>query len=1170
MKDKILLCLFLVTGFSLYGQVGIHTPNPAATLDVTAKKAIGSSSDPDGLLIPRVDRQRAQSMTGVETSTLVYVNDVSTGTQVGTAVNIDTVGYYNYNGTEWIKLNPNVNLYNADGILTEDRTVIQENKRLAFTGATSTNAFSVDESTFSVDAMNHRVGIGTNSPEVKFHVEAPEIRFTNGISKWAFDPEIRSLDQTTQLSIVDRKNSIRRLILQENGNAYLGGIMDSGGNTAVISVVNGNVGVRTTTPQKTLHVNGAFQLTNELNIGGDATTEGNAGTIGQILASNGPGAAPSWQDIKDTPGGINIYSSDGTLAGNRIVNQDANTLAFTGTTTNSFSVDGTTLSVDAANNRVGIGAIDPLEKLTVVDNTNANVYQGIASFFANNLSQGVGIGYSGVQSIGSNPNVNLQLNGKGSGNVALQTNSTGNVGIGTLNPTRKLDIQGSQSINAAIATSVTTDAIDINIGQDVFAYGNRGNNFGIKIRTSSSVQSGDIARINFGDTALVSNGGNRYLSFSVGKTLTELMYMDSVNGGRVGIGTSVPNSNAILDLSATNKGLLPPRLTTIQRNAISNPPAGLMIYNTDLNCMQYWNTASWAGDCSAIIPPGVITSLNCAGATNNGTLVSGIAASGVSSVIPYTGGNEGSYGGQIVTSTGVTGLTATLSAGTFAAGNGTVTYTITGTPNTVGTASFAINIGGQSCTLTRAVVTGAVVSINCSGATNNGTLLNGTVASGVSSVIPYTGGNGGSHGGQIVASTGVTGLTATLAAGSFVNGNGTLTYTITGTPNTVGTASFAINIGGQTCTLTRTVTAAPGAVISLNCAGATNIGTLAQGAAASGVSSSIPYTGGNGGAHNGQTVASTGVTGLTATLPAGNFANGNGSLTYTITGTPSGVGNANFAINIGGQSCTLTRPVVAGSVGSINCGAAINNGILTQGTVASGVSSQIPYTGGNGGSHNGQVVASTGVTGLTAILSPGNFANGNATLTYTITGTPNTSGTATFAISIGGQACTLTRTVNAPPGISLNCAGATNNGNLIQGAEAYQVSSVISYTGGTGASHSGQVVASTGVTGLTATLSPGSFANGSGTLTYTITGTPSAVGTANFAINIGGAVCTLSRTVIAPTTSYNCTVEGVFPDPLDPRKYWRCIRIGGVLYSYIFTCPNGSHFNPVTKLCTAD
>jgi uncharacterized protein (TIGR02145 family) len=113
----------------------------------------------------------------------------------------------------------------------------------------------------------------------------------------------------------------------------------------------------------------------------------------------------------------------------------------------------------------------------------------------------------------------------------------------------------------------------------------------------------------------------------------------------------------------------------------------------------------------------------------------------------------------------------------------------------------------------------------------------------------------------------------------------------------------------------------PGSIQSLNCSGATNTGTLTSGTAASGVSSSVPYTG-NGGTHNGQTVSSTGVTGLTATLTAGTFANGSGSLTYTITGTPGSSGTASFALNIGGQTCVLTITVAAQSqypAGSVFC-----------------------------------------------------------------------------------------------------------------------------------------------------------------------------------------------------------------------------------------------------------
>ncbi len=180
----------------------------------------------------------------------------------------------------------------------------------------------------------------------------------------------------------------------------------------------GNVGVNTTTPQKNLHVNGSLQVTNEINVGGNASTAGSAGTAGQVLTSGGAGTAPSWTTVSITPittntltnttntitstvngtaatapsvntvanttvltgnnnslvttvNGVastsvnvpNLYTANGTLTANRTVTQGANTLAFTSTATNGFSVDGTTFSVDAANHEVGIGTAAP--------NTNA-------------------------------------------------------------------------------------------------------------------------------------------------------------------------------------------------------------------------------------------------------------------------------------------------------------------------------------------------------------------------------------------------------------------------------------------------------------------------------------------------------------------------------------------------------------------------------------------------------------------------------------------------------------------------------------------------------------------------------------------------------------------------------------------------------------------------------
>ena len=49
---------------------------------------------------------------------------------------------------------------------------------------------------------------------------------------------------------------------------------------------------------------------------------------------------------------------------------------------------------------------------------------------------------------------------------------------------------------------------------------------------------------------------------------------------QVGIGTLTPNSNVNLEISSTTQGILFPRITSAQRDLISNPAEGLTIFNT--------------------------------------------------------------------------------------------------------------------------------------------------------------------------------------------------------------------------------------------------------------------------------------------------------------------------------------------------------------------------------------------------------------------------------------------------------------------------------------------------------------------------------------------------------------------------------------------------------------
>lgn len=63
--------------------------------------------------------------------------------------------------------------------------------------------------------------------------------------------------------------------------------------------------------------------------------------------------------------------------------------------------------------------------------------------------------------------------------------------------------------------------------------------------------------------------------------------------GNVGIGTSSPNASSALDITSTSKGLLIPRMTTVQRDAIASPVNGLQIYNTTTSSVNFYNGAAW-------------------------------------------------------------------------------------------------------------------------------------------------------------------------------------------------------------------------------------------------------------------------------------------------------------------------------------------------------------------------------------------------------------------------------------------------------------------------------------------------------------------------------------------------------------------------------------------------
>jgi lysophospholipase L1-like esterase len=87
--------------------------------------------------------------------------------------------------------------------------------------------------------------------------------------------------------------------------------------------------------------------------------------------------------------------------------------------------------------------------------------------------------------------------------------------------------------------------------------------------------------------------GNIPIKFRTNSTGVTNDRLTITGSGNVGIGTTSPHASALLDLSSTTQGFLPPRLTSIQINAISSPAAGLIVWNSDSLALFKYTGVGW-------------------------------------------------------------------------------------------------------------------------------------------------------------------------------------------------------------------------------------------------------------------------------------------------------------------------------------------------------------------------------------------------------------------------------------------------------------------------------------------------------------------------------------------------------------------------------------------------
>ena len=342
---------------------------------------------------------------------------------------------------------------------------------------------------------------------------------------------------------------------------------------------------------------------------------------------------PSKSSLATDANGTIIAGSGGasTLADISLGSTDATKSLYTMTSTIPVefktSDAHTLLYLNETNGRVGIGTTNPGEKLEVAGNLKVGGVTG--GYYLDVLDS---TGAKHFQIVTSATNATLAVNDGGTNAISI-LHSNGNVGIGTTSPGQKLVVAGNAIVgdgtggtnltvtgssgNLTVADGSIIDTtrsalylayspkiVNINNGAVVInggTVGLNGNNAGFAVADRGGATN-TFTVYNFAGLFRIYDGSDRLtIAQTTGNvtlptgTLTVSGAGNSSFVGNVGIGTTAPNANAILDITSTTKAFMPPRMTTTQRDAIASPTEGMVIYNLTTHNLDFHNGTSWAG-----------------------------------------------------------------------------------------------------------------------------------------------------------------------------------------------------------------------------------------------------------------------------------------------------------------------------------------------------------------------------------------------------------------------------------------------------------------------------------------------------------------------------------------------------------------------------------------------
>ena len=419
----------------------------------------------------------------------------------------------------------------------------------------------------------------------------------------------------------------------------------------------GNVGIGTTSPTQALQLQRGWIYTPYTASATDGYQLGLGNTKGYLWRNFAGGNAHQAGYLQDTmvlsnnwyldDNAADVIPASGSATSAILLNK-GNIFMSTGAVN---TVPNVKLTLQGSTGNVGIGTTAPAATLDVNGSINASgniVAKAPAGGFTGSLLQYAGSNFIQtyynniddamyIQSVGF-PNSKSVIRNAASG-AALTMLANGNVGIGTTAPGSLLTVWGGvTTVLSSSATAPTAVQVGRTAADGSFSVA------GASGQNSASAAQGDvilraettaqklILQTGAGAAALVVNNGNvgigttaptyklhvnnnataaltdsyglriDAVTGTVGASKTYGLYVnasgsDDANyaaifaSGNVGIGTTTPAG--ILDLVSTSAAFLPPRMTTMQRNAVVNPAAGMQVFDVTANVLMLYNGSRW-------------------------------------------------------------------------------------------------------------------------------------------------------------------------------------------------------------------------------------------------------------------------------------------------------------------------------------------------------------------------------------------------------------------------------------------------------------------------------------------------------------------------------------------------------------------------------------------------